>query len=167
MRSWRDIFITAAIAGVVTVSASELKAQEAPIEQPAVLQAVAPLFPMEFAFANTFSSFRVVAKVTINAAGEVIEARIIEGAPRENGSRIETAARRWRFSPITDAAKVRNASLVFKFLIIPKKAPEEELTTRFKTPYEVEVRQISNWPVVDDLPKSDQDSSTRPKEKRP
>jgi len=118
-------------------------------QRPAVASAVAPAYPVLAVASNTSGTVEV--EVEVNAAGEVISARSINGHPllREKA---ENTARRWRFIPADNDASVRLATLIFIFRIMPKETTADDLTPTFTAPYQVEVRHRPFEPVVDSDP---------------
>jgi hypothetical protein len=122
-------------------------------EQPAVITAVAPTFPLMAVASNT--SGKAVVEVEINSGGEVTATRIIDGHPlfRQTTNFMGAAARRWRFAP-TNGTGVRTARLTFIFTIVPKDTPESERTPVFTPPYQVEVKHLPFKPVVHSDPPS-------------
>lgn len=127
-------------------------------EPPAVVSAVAPVFPPVAVAANI--SGDVVIEVDVNAAGEITSARTVEGHPLLRRIRVlEETARRWRFTSATNA---RTARLTFAFRIMPAETAADELTPVFTPPYRVEVRHRPFEPIID----SDPPSYVRPTRQR-
>jgi hypothetical protein len=109
-------------------------------EQPEVITAVAPTFPAILIGANI--SGKTVIEATVNSRGEVASTQIVEGHPliKQMTKLFDATLKRWRFSTTEEEGKMRKAKIVFVFTIVPERIPEEELTTVFRPPYEVEVR---------------------------
>lgn len=123
-------------------------------EQPAVITAVAPVFPPMAVASNT--SGKAVIEVEVSATGEVISTRVIEGHPlfRQTTNFMEPVAKRWQFAPAANGSDVRHAKLTFIFSIVSKGTPESERTPVFTPPYQVEVKHLPFEPVVDSDPPS-------------
>lgn len=77
----------------------------------------------------------VLVDVTVNAAGNVIEASILSG-PELFRKDVKEAALHWRFKPLS-SSEARTVRLTFLFhdvsYVPPKKEPD------FKCPYQVEI----------------------------
>jgi TonB family protein len=110
---------------------------------PAVLKAVAPSdYPAIAAQARVGG--RVAVEVTIDPAGMVAEARMIDvdGPPRIfEQDWYELLAREWRFASDQGAADLRKVRIEFVFRLMPRGTPREKLGTIFIPPYQVEVRE--------------------------
>lgn len=140
------------VAVVITVSAVTtpmIRPAGAFTEQPAVLSAVAPVYPILAVASNTSGEIKV--EVRVNAAGEVTAARSVDGHPLLRQT-AESTARRWRFAPVDSGANARTVTLMFVFRIMPKETAADELTTMFTPPYQVEVRHRPFEPVVNSDP---------------
>jgi TonB family protein len=108
-------------------------------EQPAVIQAVAPLFPVPSK--GPYAMGSVVVEVAIDASGAVTEAQAVKGHPFLY-SAAEKAAQRWLFASTSELAKVRTVRLTFVFKFMDDDIPDEGLSPIFMPPYQVEVRRI-------------------------
>lgn len=128
-------------------------------DQPAVVSAVAPAYPVLAVASNT--SGKVEIEVEVNAAGEVASVRTVDGHLLLRQA-AENTARRWRFAPDASALKARTVVLIFVFRIMQKDTGPDELTTVFMPPYQVEVRHRPFEPVVD----SDPPTYTRPSRRK-
>lgn len=147
----------AAIIIVSTISGLAVQARTSN-EPPAVVSAVAPVFPPVAVAANINGN--VVIEVEVNAAGEVTSARTVGGHSLLRRVRaFEETARRWRFTPATNACTVR---LTFVFRIMPRETAADDLTPVFTPPYQVEVRHRPFEPIID----SDPPSYVRPTRQR-
>ena len=144
------LVVTFSLAGVISVFAV---LPQSSTEQPAVIAAVAPTFPPMAVVSNT--SGQAIVEVAVNAAGEVVSSRIVDGHPlfRQTTHFMGAVARRWRFAPMNGTG-VRTARLTFIFTIVPKDTPESERTPVFTPPYQVEVKHLLFEPVVDSDPPS-------------
>jgi hypothetical protein len=133
----------------VTASVVRIQSTNTNTEQPAVVLAVAPIFPPAAVASNT--SGRVVIEVQIDVTGAVSMAKIVDGDVLfRQGKIYEATALRWRFAADKNGAGLRTARLTFVFRIMPKETPPAELTSVFMPPYKkVEVRHKPFEPVVD------------------
>lgn len=104
--------------------------------QPAVVSAAAPAYPPSAAAAS--ASGEVAVEVGINAKGEVVSARSLEGHALLRGA-AEAAARKWKFAPAADGASTGTARLTFVFRLREKGDDRPGLSAVFRPPYEVEV----------------------------
>ena len=109
---------------------------------PSVVEAVAPSYPFKASFSGT--SGKVVVDVDVATSGKptavhVVEAHSNMGANLNAilGAAARTAAEQWRFQPMARQMRVR---LTFVFRIIPNGTSDDEVTTRFVHPYQIEVR---------------------------
>jgi hypothetical protein len=133
---------------LATVTVLAVHLQPPPIEQPAVVAAVAPIFPPVAVASNT--SGKAVIEVQVDTTGIVTGAKIIEGDLLFRQGKIYAAtARRWRFAAAKGGAGLRTAQLTFVFKIMTKDTPPDELTAVFIPPYQVEVRHKPFVPVID------------------
>ena len=103
---------------------------------PRLLEAVAPTYPMVAVYSGTLGMVHV--RVTIDKSGGVIAVKAVDGHKLLQKA-AERAAERWRFEPQPDA---REALVSFSFNILPKESIETELSTRFRSPYEIEIRHV-------------------------
>lgn len=134
---------------LATVTVFGVRHQSLPIEQPAVVMAVAPDFPPTAVASNT--SGKLVIEVQVNTTGMVTEAKVVEGHALFRAAKkfYEATARRWRFAAASEGAGLRTARLTFVFKIMSKDTPPDELTSIFMPPYQVEVRHKPFEPVID------------------
>jgi TonB family protein len=114
--------------------------QSSATEQPVVVSAAAPLFPVLANAARV--SGDVFVETQIDAAGVVTSARA-EGHPLLRNA-CEVAAKRWRFASVQKDGGNRTARLTFSFLALQEKLPDDEITPVFYPPYRVEVRKNPN-----------------------
>jgi TonB family protein len=103
---------------------------------PAVVAAVAPVYPPIAAAAHAMGD--VTVDVKIDASGKVTSARAVDGHSLLQAVSV-AAARRWRFVPANEANAERRARLTFTFLDMKANAPEDERTAVFLPPYKVQV----------------------------
>lgn len=137
--SWNKI-ISICLCALTCLFPSFLSAQEIGeelVEQPAVILAVAPVYPSLVGSPDI--SGRVDIKLEVNKTGNVISAQAINGPPLLRKSSEQTA-RRWRFAPTTSEVEVRTVSITFLFRIMPNNTSAEDLTPIFTPPYQVEIR---------------------------
>jgi TonB family protein len=113
-----------------------VRAQVKSGEQPEVVAAVAPIFPVIAAAAK--ANGEVIVEVTINTKGKVSATYVVEGN-RLLRQVCEIAARRWKFAPAHDESDGRKVRLTFSFRVLEKQAPEIETTPVFMPPYRIEV----------------------------
>lgn len=146
-------------ATAVIIVSTVMGLAETSTEQPAVASAVAPAYPLMAVASNT--SGTVVIEAQVNAAGEVVSARAVDGHSLLRQA-AENAARRWRFTPVAGGASTHAVTLTFIFRIMPRETTADELTPVFTLPYQVEVRHRPFEPVID----SDPPSYVRPTRQR-
>lgn len=103
---------------------------------PAVVAAVAPVYPPIAAAAHAIGD--VTVDVKIDASGKVISAHVFEGHSLLQAVSVG-AARRWRFGPANEADTERTVRLTFTFLDTKANAPDDERTAVFLPPYKVQV----------------------------
>ncbi|MFZ0061339.1 MAG: energy transducer TonB [Pyrinomonadaceae bacterium] len=113
-----------------------VRAQVKSADEPEVIAAVAPIFPIIAAAAKADGD--VVVEVKINSRGMVTSSSAVVGHPLLRAV-CEVASRRWKFVPSNDGSKERSVRLTFSFRILEKDAPEIETTPVFMPPYRVEV----------------------------
>ena len=109
-----------------------------PIEGPAVIQAVAPIFPLPDK--GNIAVGTVVVEVRLDSQGVVTWAKAVQGHPALY-SACERAAKRWLFAVVSDSAP-RTVRLTFVFRIMDAPTPQEDLGPIFSLPYKVEIRSI-------------------------
>ncbi len=126
-----------AIAFVFASGISPVLAAIAFSEQPAVVSAVAPVYPT--AAFTTGVNGSVTVEVTIDAAGKVTLAKAVEGFPLLRKAS-EDAAIGWRFVPDSSSVNVRVARLIFVFSFVDWDTGSAALTPVFTLPYQVEVK---------------------------
>jgi Gram-negative bacterial TonB protein C-terminal len=120
-----------------------VRAQVKSANEPEVIAAVAPIFPVVAAAAKANGA--VVVEVKINSKGMVTSSNAVVGHPLLRVV-CEIASRRWKFVASNNASKERSVRLTFSFKIVQKDAPEIETTPVFMPPYRVEV--TSGKPVI-------------------
>jgi hypothetical protein len=108
------------------------------IEGPAVMRAVAPIFPLPDK--GNIAVGTVVVEVRLDDLGVVTWAKAVQGHPALYPV-CERAAKRWLFAagPNSDARIVR---VTFVFRIMDTPTPQEDLGPIFSLPYKVEIRSI-------------------------
>lgn len=105
-------------------------------DQPLLVEAVAPVYPMLAVYSATAGE--VTVKVRIDNTGAVISAKVIQG-PKLLAASAEDAARRWRFAAGSGETEL---PVVFVYRILPKGTQDVELATRFRTPNQIEIRRV-------------------------
>lgn len=105
-------------------------------KQVALVEAVAPVYPLVAAYSATSGQVKVV--LTIDRAGTVSTASIVEGQKLLTAAALE-AARKWRFVAGDEERKIQ---ILFSFRILPKGTSDSELAARFHSPFEMEVRHV-------------------------
>jgi TonB family protein len=105
-------------------------------DAPAVVAAVAPVYPAIAAAAKASGNVNV--DVKIDANGNVSSARAVDAHALLKGV-CEATARRWKFAPATGSKSERTARLIFTFREVADRVPEHERTPVFLPPYRVEV----------------------------
>ena len=131
------------LGALLPVSAS---AQDVTSERPAVIKAVAPLYPR--AFKGTLGEVdiggEVSVEVRVDESGEVRSADVLTGRVPFRSFAI-TAAEQWRFARAQDGGGWRTVKLVFSFRTMPRSAPYSEMGAiySFADVYQVEVRRWS------------------------
>ena len=106
-------------------------------EPPTVVAAVAPILPPIARQARVESDVKV--EVEIDEKGNVQSAKVSSGHPLVSKAS-ETAAKKWKFSPLGQETSVRTVQLTFSFdcVDLEKLAPDSTIT--FIPPYQVEVK---------------------------
>ena len=102
---------------------------------PAVKLAVAPKYPALTLAGRIYG--QVTVRVTIDRAGKVRDARVVEGHPMLREAAVN-AAQQWKFEE--GAAAERVATLKFSFVILPANSKVQTQTV-FLPPVGVEIRQ--------------------------
>jgi TonB family protein len=105
-------------------------------DQVLLVEAVAPVYPMVAVYSSTTGE--VTVKLTIDKTGAVISAKVIQGH-RLLAASAEDAAKKWRFGAGSGDAEI---TVGFVFRILPKGTQEAELATRFRAPYQMEIRRV-------------------------
>ncbi len=133
MRMITLILVTALSSVVVN------QAQEAPKSLPelVVIRAVAPSFPLPKGSTYAFGS--VVVEIQVDAHGSVQKAKAVQGHPSLYETS-EKAAQRWRFAASALASEARTARLTFVFKVMEADTLEEDLSSIFMPPFQIEVR---------------------------
>ncbi len=108
------------------------------VDNPAVLQAVAPIFPIPGK--GNIAVGKVVIEVQIDSKGVVTHAKAVQGHPALYGVS-ERAAKRWVFAAALNS-EMRVIRLTFIFRIVDVVTPQEDLGPIFSLPYNVEIRSI-------------------------
>jgi len=121
---------------IASTRMTTLRAQS--VETPAVIQAVAPVFPIPEQGNIPVGS--VIVEVQIDSKGTVIQAKAVQGHPNLYPV-CERAAKRWLFAAGTQS-NARTIRLTFVFRIMHVPTPPEELGPIFSLPYKVEIRSI-------------------------
>ena len=127
---------------LVTVALLAQPSEPTSAHDPGARIVIAPDYPaLAFALPN---GGNVHVDVTIDDQGKVTAAKAVDGSPLLFQAAL-TAAKKWEFViPRSSTA----ARLSFKFKPMPKDTPDEEVTTIFMPPYEVEVRRRIPKPTV-------------------
>jgi TonB family protein len=121
------------------------QAMTQPFDEPVVLRAVAPAFPVPSK--ASFAVGAVIVEVQINASGAVTKAHAIKGHPFLHAT-TEKAAQRWVFAPAAAEAKVRTVRLTFVFKMMEDaRTPDEDVSPIFMPPFKIEVRR--RVPVIE------------------
>jgi TonB family protein len=128
-------------------------------QQPAVLRAVAPVYPVVAASARV--SATVTVEVQIDVEGKVTSSHVVEGHKLLDKA-AENAARRWVFAASKDEV-ARSAHLTFTFILMPEGTLADELSPVFVLPYQIEVRRTI--PKVVDSPNADPPLGKRQKKR--
>jgi hypothetical protein len=119
--------------------------------QPKVLKAIAPTF-IPFVFDETGVA-EVVVEVKLNNEGKVISAKTIFASLFQDIS-FENTAKQWMFEDSLSKDE-RIAHIKFVLRIMPKGTSQSELTTIYRYPSEIEIRdlvfpsQITTGPLPD------------------
>jgi hypothetical protein len=109
--------------------------QAAKKSEPAVLFAVAPVYPDSAA--TLPEGGEAVIEVTIDDHGSVVAAQPVWGNPVLHEPSLK-AAKRWLFN--TSGEKKRKVKLTFSYRVISDEVAPDELTPVFTPPFHVEVR---------------------------
>jgi hypothetical protein len=121
------------IAFGLTISTAIL-AQTRESDPPAVVAAVAPVFPAIARVAHVKAD--VVTEVTIQSDGTVHATKGISGHPLLQKV-CEAAAKKWKFSPSSE--RERKVRLTFSFAVVDGSKSDPEYTITFMPPYKIEV----------------------------
>jgi TonB family protein len=105
--------------------------------QPAVVSAVAPVYPAIAIAANLNGDFYV--DVEIDRNGKVTSTDA-SSAPKILRPVMEEAARRWQFAPDPTNQKKRKVQITFTFRRMPPKTSNFDSTPVYYPPYRIEVR---------------------------
>lgn len=105
-------------------------------DQVLLVEAVAPVYPLVAVYSSTTGE--VTVKLTINKTGAVTSAKVIQGH-RLLAAAAEEAASKWRFAAGSGDTEI---TVAFVFRILPKGTPDAELATRFRAPYQMEIRRV-------------------------
>jgi hypothetical protein len=122
----------------VSISAQSSEATSSSNDQPAVVSAVAPVYPKIFPPTVDGS---VMVEVVIDSKGNVLRARALNGPPLLHSPSMK-AAKLWQFAPTSVGTGERKARLIFEYLIVPKGTSESELQPVYKPPYTIEVKRL-------------------------
>ena len=125
------IVATAALLGYVAL------AQTDSADNPAVVSAVAPPYPMSIRTSGRSGDFYV--DVDIDRNGKVTSADAAS-APELIRNVIVEAARRWQFTPDPNGQQRRKVRLTFTFRNVPPNTSDFDSTAIFYPPYRIEVR---------------------------
>jgi hypothetical protein len=126
------IFVISVLLGVASGQVTE-----ASPNQPVVIKAVAPLFPVPGK--SSYAVGSVAVEIQIDARGTVIKAQAVQGHPFLYPAS-EKAAQRWLFASTAAETKVRTVRLTFVFKMMDDQITEEDLSPIFMPPYQIEVR---------------------------
>ena len=107
------------------------------VENPAVVSAVAPIFPAVAIPLRLEGPYQV--DVEIDRTGKVVSSKAVEGTHKLMRKTIEMAADRWQFEADESAVKRRRVRLTFTFRYTPK-ASSADSTPIYYPPYKIEVR---------------------------
>jgi len=127
------------------LSMTRIYKQSALTESPAVISAVAPVYPPIAATVHV--SGEITVEVTLNEAGVPKLAKALNGHPLLRKS-AQDAAIRWRFVASADNVKARSVRLTFIFSPVLYEAGSAALTPIFYPPYRIEV-QHQEQPHID------------------
>ena len=87
-------------------------------------------------------------QVTIDANGDVTDAKILEGHKLLNDASI-AAARKWKFDRQINP-EMRKADLTFRYTLMPRCSDKQDHTPVFHAPFTAEIRQEKPWLTCDD-----------------
>jgi TonB family protein len=130
----------------VTPPATTAYSQEMPFELPAVVKAVAPVYPTMIlgTFGEVDKSGGVIVETQLDASGGVVSAEAVSGRSPLKSAAVE-AARRWRFAPAAQSGGGRTVRIFFNFQTLPLDAPSSSLAASFTfgSTYRVDVSRYS------------------------
>jgi TonB family protein len=110
-----------------------------------VVYAVAPAFPVLAYRARAYGIVQV--EVDVDNSGSVIEAKTLESSIKHLfDESSEKAAKQWKFLPTPNDSAIRKHRITFRFSLMPYYTPEDEVTTIYIHPLEMEVR-MKNEPA--------------------
>jgi hypothetical protein len=130
----KNLFLYACVAVFSLAVSTPLRAQTPTTDQPAVVAAVAPVFPAIARVAHVKDD--VSTEVTIQSDGTVHATKSISGHPLLLKA-CEVAAKKWKFSPSSE--RDRQVRLTFSFAVIDGGKSDPEYTITFMPPYKIEV----------------------------
>lgn len=132
--------LTLTVLAAVTGAAAVARNGQSTGESPAVIAAVAPAtYPAIARQANAHGE--VIIEVQVDAAGNVMSAKLISGHPLLRKVS-EEAAQQWKFSPAPGGSIERLVRLTFGYQTVdygPR--PTSEFTIVFLPPYKIDVRE--------------------------
>lgn len=128
------VFVTLILIGSVSFGRN---VTESLTEQPSVVAAVAPILPPIARQARVEGEIKV--EVKIDEKGNVQSTKVISGHPLVKTAS-ETAAKKWKFSPLGQEPSMRTLELTFSFDCVDKDKLASDSTIIFIPPYAVEVK---------------------------
>ena len=129
----KKLFTCVQAAIVMTSVVVPLAAQQ---NQPRLVEAIAPVYPTLALYSSTAGEVKV--RLTLDDTGTVTATKVIQGH-KLLAAPTEEAAKKWRFAAARTVAEV---DITFVFRILPRGTADSELTTRFRSPFQIEVRGV-------------------------
>ncbi len=130
-------YFLASFAATICLLGYVVSAQTKTQTSPAVISAVAPIFPAIVRPLRLEGDFRV--DIEVDRSGKVVSSKAVQGTHKFMRNVVEEAAERWQFAPDENAEKRRRVQLTFTFRFTPKSS-DFDSTTIFYPPYKIEVR---------------------------
>jgi TonB family protein len=139
MKTYKLALISIVIALLSCPAIAQTSAQTSNSASPAVVSAVAAVYPPLARSAGV--SGDVFVNVEIDRGGKVTSGSAERAQPLLQRAS-EDAARRWLFAPASKGENKRRARLTFSFVLMPGKTPYDEAAPIFYPPYRIEIRTV-------------------------
>jgi hypothetical protein len=115
-----------------------------------VIAAVTPIYSYYSYLTGSSGKIQIAAEV--NSEGDVIGTKVLDTSHPYLRKDSENAARQWKFSPQPGQPNPRQCIITFYYRIMSDQTPEEELTSVYHYPLEIEVRSKAKARIHEELP---------------